>query len=106
MDVRQERAPHGQQMPRHPVRLRQLRALAARASCAVPLRAAAVISPRGLDRGSGALRGVGLAGVAGEPLQRFRAHRARRREQEALPEAHIVIEKIDHGRIRPRSARR
>ena len=33
------------------------------------------------------------------PCKRFGAHRPRRREQEALAEADIVIEQIDHHRF-------
>src|SRR5262249_49949972 len=35
----------------------------------------------------------------GDALQRFRAHRPRRREQEALPEADVVIQEIDDGAL-------
>ena len=37
-----------------------------------------------------------LAGFAIGGLQRFGAHRTRRREQKALAETHIVVEQIDH----------
>src|SRR5208282_4488515 len=36
------------------------------------------------------------SGVAGNALQRIRAHRAWRRKQKSLPEADIVIQEIDH----------
>ena len=37
-----------------------------------------------------------VVGAAGRALQRLGPHRPRRREQEALAEAHVVVEQIDH----------
>ena len=51
----------------------------------------------------GARRRRGRALAAGrpvrDPLQHLGAHRARRREQEALAEAHVVVEQVDHGAL-------